>query len=135
MDLAGGFEVVSGATLTIQTGNDHGLVKRRCGIMARCNGRRPAAYQAGTNTVINESDGAWNVTGPDLTVTGGAQAFTNAGLLRKTAVAQLVIGATFTNTGTIDVDAGELRMAGGQLVNSGTIDVASGATLNAPPES
>ena len=56
-------------------------------------------YQAGTNTVINESDRDVGRTGPDLTVTGGAQAFTNAGLLHKTAVAQLVIGATFTNTG------------------------------------
>ena len=133
IDLGSGtLTVAPTRTLTLQSGNDHGLVNvvlRNHGTVQWTGGR--LLYQAGTNTVINESDGTWNVTGPDLTVTGGAQAFTNAGLLHKTAVAQLVIGAMFTNTGTIDVDAGELLMAGGQLVNSGTIDMAAGTTLNA----
>ena len=133
IDLGRDLDGCAPRTLTLQTANDHGLVNvvlRNHGTVQWTGGR--LLYQAGTNTVINESDGTWNVTGPDLTVTGGTQAFTNAGLLHKTAAAQLVIGATFTNTGTIvDVDSGEMLMASGGLINSGTIDMASGTTLNA----
>ncbi len=91
-------------------------------------------HQGGNNTVINESDGTWNVAGANLEVAFAGQPFTNAGQLHKTGSGQLTVGAAFTNTGTIDVDAGELLMSGGGLTNSGVIDVAAGDDAECAPD-
>ena len=132
INLEGGFEVAAARTLTIATGNDHGLVNttlRNHGTVQWTGGR--LLHQAGNITVINEADGIWNVAGADLQMALTGQPFNNAGQLHKTGAGQLVLAATFTNTGTIDVDAGEVLMASGQLFHSGVVDMAAGTTLNA----
>ncbi len=129
---SGTVTVASGRTLTMQTGNDHGLVNvtlRNHGTVQWTGGR--LLHQGGNNTVINESDGTWNVAGANLEVAFAGQPFTNAGQLHKTGSGQLTVGAAFTNTGTIDVDAGELLMSGGGLDQQRVIDMAAGTTLNA----
>ena len=131
ISLAGGLEVAAGRTLTMQT-NDHGLLNttlRNHGTVQWTGGQ--LVYQGGNITVVNESDGTWNVAAANLVISLATQPLTNAGLLHKTGTGQLTVGATFTNTGTIDVDAGELLMATGQLTNSGAIDMAAATTLNA----
>ncbi len=56
--------MAAGQTLTMQTANDHGVVNvtlRNHGTVQWTGGR--LLYQGGNNTVINESDGTWNVAG------------------------------------------------------------------------
>jgi hypothetical protein len=110
IDLGSGtLTVASTRTLTIQTGNDHGLVNvelRNHGTVQWTGGR--ILFQAGNSTLVNETDGIWNVGAGSFDLVGGAgQVFTNAGLLKGTGAATTTLnisaGISFTPGTTADI--------------------------------
>jgi hypothetical protein len=110
IDLGSGtLTVAPTRTLTIQTANDHGLVNttlRNHGTVQWTGGR--ILFQAGNNTLVNETDGIWNVGAGTFDMVGSAgHAFTNAGLLKGTGAGTTTLnisaGISFTPGTTADI--------------------------------
>jgi Tol biopolymer transport system component len=137
INLAGGVDVNSGVTFTL-TGipansptfflidsslRNHGTVVWNTGTLIVRN----------SSSVTNDAGKLWDVQG-DLTITSdgnGAPAFTNAGILRKSAgTGQVTLGGSipFVNTGTIDLETGSVAVIT-SLTNSGLLQVAASTTF------
>ncbi len=106
---SGTVTVAAGRTLTMQTPADHGLVNmtlRNHGTVQWTGGR--ILFQGGNNTLVNETDGIWNVGAGTFDMAGGAgQVFTNAGLLKGTGAATTTLNISaaisFTPGTTADI--------------------------------